>query len=77
MTLSRYFRPGPLEDVLTRTELVERLRLLWQGSAQPASLGEALELVIDALGLSAERIEILGETPRKADDDTQNTPFAK
>lgn len=63
MGLSRYFRPAPVEDGLTRAELVERLRLIWQGSAQPAALAEALELVIDALGLSAERVEILGETP--------------
>lgn len=62
MALSRKYRLGPMDNTLTRAELVERLRLLWQGSAQPAALGEALEVVLDALGLTAERAEILGET---------------
>ncbi len=52
-------------DTLTRADLVERLRLLWQLSPDPAALVEALELVIDVLGLRAERLEILGEMPEK------------
>ena len=55
-------RVPPLGDTLTRAELVERLRLLWQTNAQGAALHETLDLVIDALGLAAERAEIFGET---------------
>ncbi len=54
-------RLPPLGDMPTRAEIVERLRLLWQGSGQAAKLLEDLDLVIEALGLTADRAEILGD----------------
>jgi hypothetical protein len=59
--LPHAYRLPPLDDTPTRAEIVERLRLLWQGSVQTAKLLETLDLVIDALGLTAERQEIFGE----------------
>ena len=68
----------PLDDTPTRPEIVERLRLLWQGSAQTTNLLQTLDLVIDALGLAADRTEIIGDWARKDnDDDSQEPPLAK
>jgi hypothetical protein len=63
---SRYFRAGPVGEALTRAELVERLRLLWQSVIEaqaPAPSHElrwAIEQLLEAFGLTAERDEILG-----------------
>jgi hypothetical protein len=73
--LPRAYGLPPLGDTLTRADLVERLRLLWQLSPEPAALIEALELVIDALGLAAERIEILGEMPERRNRDDRTGCF--
>lgn len=61
---SRYFRAEPVGEALTRVELVERLRLLWQGTQGPNErtvMAQALEIVIEAFGLKAERAEIFGD----------------
>lgn len=61
MSVSRYYRLAPMGEALTRAELVERLRLLWQGMYRPGpETVWALALIVDALGLAAEREEIFG-----------------
>lgn len=60
---ARYFRAEPVGEMLTRAELVERLRLLWQeksGQSDGQVVAYALTLVIEAFGLTAERAEIFG-----------------
>lgn len=61
MSVSRYYRLAPIGETLTRVELVQRLRLLWQGLYRPCpETARALAFIVDALGLAAEREEIFG-----------------
>lgn len=61
---TRYFRAEPVGEALTRTELVARLRLLWQeksGRSDGVAAAQAITFVIEAFGLTAERAEIFGD----------------
>lgn len=64
---SRYFRAEPIGEAITRVELVERLRLLWQGLPLDArnEAAWAMEQLLDAFGLMAEREEVFG-TPNSS-----------
>lgn len=69
--LPHAYRLPPLGETLTCVELVERLRLLWQSCLDRSALSDTLELVIEALGLTAERTEIMGDWPGR---DAWDTP---